>query len=294
MDAPVNVIRNTYSMNSFLQKLFAPKASAEPASDIQIILREIRALGRAQRADWKFLRRLEKRMRARSDRHDNLIRTLEARAKENEFALIQADAKAAAFANSIAEQRVRGIDRVDSAYVPNPDEVALARLERIKKEVLIEVIGNTNFDAKNASIVLGIPQIALDLWMRKQGVHAAAPAEHTEAPEHAESRTRIESETPPDDLDDGLTPIERSKKRVLIEYLRRTNFNQAETCRLLGVQPNTLIQWIKKYDIPKPTDHKRGSRGGLRAPADVPITHRFSRLRHPVNENSTGAPPHPV
>jgi len=64
----------------------------------------------------------------------------------------------------------------------------------------------------------------------------------------------------PEDPNDGLTPLERTQKRVLLEYLRRTNFNQAETANLLGVRPNTVIVWMRKYGITPPWGEPRRGR----------------------------------
>jgi len=64
----------------------------------------------------------------------------------------------------------------------------------------------------------------------------------------------------PEDSIDGLTPLERTQKRVLLEYLRMTNFNQAETAKLLGVRPNTVIVWMRKYGITPPWGEPRRGR----------------------------------
>lgn len=49
--------------------------------------------------------------------------------------------------------------------------------------------------------------------------------------------------------DSDLTPLEQAEKNTILRYLERHSFNQAETSRILGIRPNTLINKMRKYQI---------------------------------------------
>lgn len=49
--------------------------------------------------------------------------------------------------------------------------------------------------------------------------------------------------------DPNLTPLEQAEKYTILRYLEQHSFNQAETSRVLGIRPNTLINKMRKYQI---------------------------------------------
>jgi len=50
----------------------------------------------------------------------------------------------------------------------------------------------------------------------------------------------------------GLTPLEQSERRTILEYLQANNFNQAVTSRQIGIRQNTMIVKMRKYGIKAP------------------------------------------
>ena len=55
-----------------------------------------------------------------------------------------------------------------------------------------------------------------------------------------------------------LTPLERTERATILEYLRKNGFNQSLTSREIGIRPNTLIAKMRKYGLSAPGGNRPG------------------------------------
>ncbi|MCE9598399.1 MAG: hypothetical protein K8S54_10565 [Spirochaetia bacterium] len=57
-------------------------------------------------------------------------------------------------------------------------------------------------------------------------------------------------------VEDGIqarrTPLESAERNTIVTFLVKTGYNQRQTSELLGIRQNTLINKIRKYNIPRP------------------------------------------
>jgi len=140
--------------------------------------------------------------------------------------------------------------QIDSPVGQSVGNETLTSLEQVEKRILLEYLVKTNFNQRQASSLLGLGKNTLRVWMKKYGIRGRGNLPGDFSGEGIEEMQES----------DGLTPIERAKKDHLIQVLRRTNFNQAEASRSLGIRPNTLILWMRKYGIQAPAGLTRPGR----------------------------------
>lgn len=64
----------------------------------------------------------------------------------------------------------------------------------------------------------------------------------------------------PDTGEPFLTPLERTEKQTIIQYLEKNGWNQARTSGEIGIRPNTLIVKMRKYSISSPNRKEKRRR----------------------------------